>query len=309
MPARHKKSFYTLHSQKSFPSGPPSPVDDVKTVMVNRGPSQGCITCRQRRVKCDETKPQCKGCLRIGRDCEGYGKKRLRVRFKNQNSRVSGSPSDQKIRVNNGSLVKSTAATVTTKAKTTSNQLALSTSHYHTSLTSSPPPVQQELALSFFLTYVTGIGRNLESTRGFMEFVRPALAVEHHSSALSTAVNAVAALLWELLDHSGKSISRPTHMLNQALLRLQKAIRDPEERERDATVLAALVLQAYETISAILGRHRADGTHRNGALALLLQRDSYAGDSKYHARLLGNILHAKVSLCVREKKPFPAHEF
>ena len=174
---------------------------------------------------------------------------------------------------------------------------------------SSPSLVQQDLALSFFLTYVTGIGRNLESTRGFMEFVRPVLATERHNSALFTSVNAVAALLWVLLGHSSVSISQPMHLLNQALLRLQKAIRDPEEQGRDATVLAALVLQAYETISALLGQHRANGTHRNGALALLLHRGSDAGCSKYYGSLLANIVHAKVSLCVREKRPFPAQVF
>ncbi|KIW04450.1 hypothetical protein, variant [Verruconis gallopava] len=32
----------------------------------------GCITCRLRRVKCDETKPLCMRCLRARRECEGY---------------------------------------------------------------------------------------------------------------------------------------------------------------------------------------------------------------------------------------------
>lgn len=99
-----------------------------------------------------------------------------------------------------------------------------------------------------------------------MELVRPVLAIEHHNSTLFASVTAVAALLWVLLGYSGGSISRPTHLLNQALLRLQKAIMGPEERGRDATVLAALGIQAYETISAVLGQHRADGTHRNFAL-------------------------------------------
>lgn len=279
--------------------------------MVNRGASQGCITCRQRHVKCDESKPQCKTCLRLGRECAGYGKKGLLVRFKDESGRFSGRPSHQRIRVSNRSLTKTTAATMTTKATTkattTPTQLAPSASHNYTAMLSSPSIIQQDLALSFFLTYVTGIGRNLESTRGFIEFVRPALASEHHNSALFAAVNAVATLLWVLLGHSSPSISRPTHLLNKALLRLQKAIGDPEDRGRDATVLAALVLQAYETISAVLGQHRADGTHRDGALALLLHRGPDAGGSKYHGSLLGNILHAKVSLCVREKRPFPVH--
>ncbi|KAI6749695.1 hypothetical protein HG530_015109 [Fusarium avenaceum] len=32
----------------------------------------GCITCKRRHVKCDETKPQCGNCVRNGRKCEGY---------------------------------------------------------------------------------------------------------------------------------------------------------------------------------------------------------------------------------------------
>ncbi|KAL3424183.1 C6 zinc finger domain protein [Phlyctema vagabunda] len=32
----------------------------------------GCITCRIRRVKCDEAKPACKRCINFGTDCDGY---------------------------------------------------------------------------------------------------------------------------------------------------------------------------------------------------------------------------------------------
>ncbi|KAI1207985.1 uncharacterized protein F4807DRAFT_161118 [Annulohypoxylon truncatum] len=33
----------------------------------------GCITCKIRRVKCDETKPACTRCTSTGRKCDGYG--------------------------------------------------------------------------------------------------------------------------------------------------------------------------------------------------------------------------------------------
>lgn len=32
----------------------------------------GCMTCRARRVKCDETKPGCLRCEKLGQDCDGY---------------------------------------------------------------------------------------------------------------------------------------------------------------------------------------------------------------------------------------------
>ncbi|TVY13592.1 Transcriptional regulatory protein moc3 [Lachnellula arida] len=40
----------------------------------NSGPKSraGCITCKIRRVKCDETKPCCDKCVSTGRTCDGY---------------------------------------------------------------------------------------------------------------------------------------------------------------------------------------------------------------------------------------------
>lgn len=41
--------------------------------MVNTGkPSGACGVCRERRIKCDETKPSCLKCTRSGRACSGY---------------------------------------------------------------------------------------------------------------------------------------------------------------------------------------------------------------------------------------------
>lgn len=41
--------------------------------MVNTGkPSGACGVCRERRIKCDETKPVCLKCTRSGRTCSGY---------------------------------------------------------------------------------------------------------------------------------------------------------------------------------------------------------------------------------------------
>ncbi|PCG89789.1 Hypothetical protein PENO1_102650 [Penicillium occitanis (nom. inval.)] len=39
---------------------------------IHRRSNNGCITCRIRRVKCDEAKPACKRCTSTGRRCDGY---------------------------------------------------------------------------------------------------------------------------------------------------------------------------------------------------------------------------------------------
>lgn len=45
-------------------SGKPRPRAKVKS---------GCVTCKIRKVKCDEGKPSCQRCLTTGRVCDGYG--------------------------------------------------------------------------------------------------------------------------------------------------------------------------------------------------------------------------------------------
>lgn len=39
----------------------------------------GCVTCKNRHVKCDEAKPHCLRCIKAGKQCEGYHAPRLRV--------------------------------------------------------------------------------------------------------------------------------------------------------------------------------------------------------------------------------------
>ncbi|KXJ85613.1 hypothetical protein Micbo1qcDRAFT_141383 [Microdochium bolleyi] len=43
--------------------------------MVRKGISKvrtGCLTCKSRKVKCDEAKPACERCVKAGRQCDGY---------------------------------------------------------------------------------------------------------------------------------------------------------------------------------------------------------------------------------------------
>lgn len=282
--------------------------------MVNRGASKGCITCRLRRVKCDQAKPRCGHCLRLGRECAGYGKKTTPVRFKDETTRYFGGPSSKRKRVGiesqsplsspSPSLSSSTTTTTTTPTSTIITIDTPPLSHYDNAIIPSPPPSRQDLAIAFFLTYATDLGRGVDSTRGFMEFVRPALASERHDSALSTAINAVAAKVWDLVGVSDLSASPTAKLQSQAVARLHTAVKDPKERSRDATVLAALVLQLYETLSAVFGQHRPDRVHRDGASALLLHRSGDAVGSKFYGSLLGNMFHSRVSMCVRGRIPF-----
>ncbi|KAK5627623.1 hypothetical protein RRF57_003338 [Xylaria bambusicola] len=65
--------------------------------------SQGCQSCRTRRIRCDKKRPECSQCIRVGKECPGY-RDQLSLIFRDESSKVIqkahaqwgnlGSPSD-----------------------------------------------------------------------------------------------------------------------------------------------------------------------------------------------------------------------
>jgi hypothetical protein len=147
------------------------------------------------------------------------------------------------------------------------------------------------------------MGRSMESNRGLFEFLPSILSAERHDSALSLAIAAAATKNWRLWCGGGVNVG--DEPLSKALARLQKAIADPSERTSRGTILAALLLQFYENMSAVFSRRKANRTHRDGALAILSQQTLDDINSLYRGHILGYFLHTEVSLCIIEKRPFP----
>ncbi|KAL2868577.1 Zn(II)2Cys6 transcription factor domain-containing protein [Aspergillus lucknowensis] len=50
-------------------------------------PSQNCLRCRQRRIKCDRARPGCSQCKRAGKECAGYRDENSLV-FRSENERI-----------------------------------------------------------------------------------------------------------------------------------------------------------------------------------------------------------------------------
>ncbi|KAK5954982.1 hypothetical protein OHC33_003661 [Knufia fluminis] len=61
-----------LMEDKADSGSPKQPSKKKKVASTRRRTKTGCLTCRQRRVKCDETKPTCRNCEKSRRQCAGY---------------------------------------------------------------------------------------------------------------------------------------------------------------------------------------------------------------------------------------------
>ncbi|KAI0489742.1 hypothetical protein F4859DRAFT_165063 [Xylaria cf. heliscus] len=78
------------HTQRpSSPDGHDDEDPSRKRVAVRKRTKTGCLTCRKRRIKCDEGKPTCNNCLKSKRQCEGYNQ---RVIFKDPLGTFAGAP-------------------------------------------------------------------------------------------------------------------------------------------------------------------------------------------------------------------------
>lgn len=256
--------------------------------MVNRGRSGGCATCKQRRVKCDETKPECQACHRLRLHCGGYGAKYV-LKFKDQNHKFC------KQYTNDGSHdIVDYARSGQSPDSDAQNQAMRS---FLTRLS------EPDTAVPFYLSHYASMGRDMGSTRGFFELLIPVYRSEREGSVLSLSVSALASEILSLWRQDPSSFRSPRKSYSRAISRLRIAIHDSVERSKPATILAVLVLQTYENASAIYDLRRVSSTHHNGAASLLSSLDSHDMDVMMSAYLRQFMIHTEVSTAIRQKMP------
>ncbi|RDW72732.1 Zn(II)2Cys6 transcription factor domain-containing protein [Aspergillus mulundensis] len=255
--------------------------------MVNRGPSGGCATCRQRRVKCDEGKPECRTCGRLKLRCGGY-----RTQSASTNHKF-------KFRDQTHKFKRPAGASVQRTVKPKCLPQASPTLH-----SLSAP----DTAVPFFLLHYALTGRDMESARGFYEILVPEYAAQPADSALCLAVSALASETLSLWRR-GAGLRSAEASYTQALACLRRTVSNATERGKTATLLTALALQMYENVAAIYGlRSGATRIHHDGAVSLL----SFAAPShtnKISAYVRRYILHSEVSSALRQKRSLRSNAY
>ncbi|KAK5680234.1 hypothetical protein LTS10_007161 [Elasticomyces elasticus] len=182
--------------------------------MVNTGkPSTGCYHCRRSRVKCDEARPSCTRCLRIGVTCEGY-RHTNDVLFRDETRKTI-----QKVTKTLPNTVPGPDASLTV------------------------PPLEQSLCL-FFADHTAN--RMEEGDPGYLDYLPSMYREATQSSALVQTVRAIA--LTHLYNSGNfpevKSSARKYY--GEALATINKALHDPVERLEDDIMLSIWLMQLYE---------------------------------------------------------------
>ncbi|KAF2667514.1 hypothetical protein BT63DRAFT_456809 [Microthyrium microscopicum] len=151
---------------------------------IKRRTKTGCMTCRKRRIKCDEQHPICRNCVKSKRECLGYD-----PIFKPQ----SGQQSNQQMQ----SSVSPTATTPTSTATASSSAMVIPTpsnaqapalpltpisethapviaSHQHQQPARPPPPIH----------YSTSINTPYSNSAAKLPAMTPSVQVKPHSGVM-----------------------------------------------------------------------------------------------------------------------------
>ncbi|KAL2824566.1 hypothetical protein BJY01DRAFT_164705 [Aspergillus pseudoustus] len=260
--------------------------------MVNRGRSGGCVTCKQRRVKCNEARPECGPCQRLGFPCGGYKSKYANLKFKDETAKFCAKLA------NCEAAAAGRVITITEQKPPPPRR--------RSGLVLQRPLAEPDTAVPFYLQVYASAGRDLGAARGFFEMLIPVYTSQPQNSALSLAVSAVAEevlSLWRHDDSFQSARSWETYH-TRAVKSLRSALQDRNEWGKPATTLAVLALQWYENIAAIYGLRSATRIHHNGAMSLLPFADpDCTGNAKTSAYVRRFILHTEISSAMRQERP------
>ncbi|RAL02839.1 C6 zinc finger domain protein [Aspergillus ibericus CBS 121593] len=236
-------------------------------------PSTGCQNCRKRRIKCDETRPHCKACVRTGRSCPGYPHPldvvlRDQVAFRRKKRDTSSAVSTPGAVSNQSS-----------PAVVASND-ALSNSSSNASSPSGPLLPAQSVPRALFLSIedtVTSMFFNsfIYSPRdplilqGFMDILPDVFIYAQPGSPLHVSTLAVSFFSVSAWTGNRAFLQSAEQLFVKALAKTRKALQGDISRNVDDILMAILLLSTYEEFCAMKEGRYPTRTHLRGAVALV----------------------------------------
>ncbi|KAF2732738.1 hypothetical protein EJ04DRAFT_513699 [Polyplosphaeria fusca] len=270
--------------------------------MVNTGrPSTGCLTCRRRRVKCDEAKPNCQRCVKLKADCQWQDEWSTMLR---RQEKWAAKKVGQRVE------------RVQMKRKV-ERMRAQSTSPLPSAMLPAMLPRQVQIGPEAFAVSLFYADYSFTAaTCPFLYLVQPLYEQQDGPDCLHSVVPAVA------LASAAKQMRRQDLMAaahdhyGTALRRLVKCLSDPDVAKQDATLITVFLLGLYEFIAADCFSERPTPyyTHGPGRAAILRMRGREQFETRdgrnmfiimYHEQLVSSLLGNGEPL---DESPFWLHD-
>ena len=243
--------------------------------MVYTGrPSAGCRTCRSRKVKCDEARPVCAQCIKSKRECGGYP-----------------DPDDLLFQHQTTTVIRKARRAEARKRSNASTPS--SSSSEESALIPNPQQSIETTALQFYLegTIVepSAEGRYL----GHLEMLPKLYLKAPVDSALAKVTNATCLAAFSNFGPENSPIMQKALVAYcSAVATLHQAMKSPELRMKNETLMAVMLMQALE---CLLSWYKAPkeqwAFHHIGAVTLLKQRGNPVLEDPLASRIFMVVRH------------------
>ena len=245
-------------------------------------PSSGCSRCKERRKKCDETRPECTNCRKLGQPCPGFPDQ-VDLLFKHETARITSKANGtskrrrswKSRRIADDSRESNTASSSSSErldtgrwarnnitASEESNELRFvpkqdvqdRSDHiwpnvWYPSASLTFNPTIERQAVSFFFENFIVPSQSRKMSRGFLEVLAPMYEATAARSLLSMATEALAVRIAASFPGSRHLLCHADNLYGQALNSGRHALRDPKEATSDETLLSILLFSLYESLT------------------------------------------------------------
>lgn len=231
--------------------------------------SHGCFECRKRKVRCDETKPECTTCLRRGTKCPGYRPTQSFIHhtFDQRSDRPGIIREDEeRYRYANQrekDKQERRASIAQARAAGAGNESEVVAIHTRPLDAPSRTPAPQQLPVSqaaidrvqfldsFLRLYLPHRRGEILTPPAAMMLYLPNVPI--HNPVFSSALDAVSMAQLAVDNKNYAMIYRTRSTYGSALSRLMLSIQHPKESLEDDTLLAAYMLALYEIFVGVTG--------------------------------------------------------
>ncbi|TKA66864.1 hypothetical protein B0A55_08315 [Friedmanniomyces simplex] len=306
--------------------------------------SSGCFTCRKRKIRCDETRPQCQRCGTHGVVCPGYrtDQKAGGIEFKDQTGdtvrrakdsyRVSGREREREragaaLTVmrggKGGSAMASASASASASAAAqgsitwfSANSSAVTClgeeflrGYY--GLSPSPPPPVDLLSPGVMRSQLYGTFMDVylptNSLRDHFSFYETLVTMSTEQPALTQALDALSLVAVGSMNKDRAVLDQSVRKYGDALSSLGKALARPEAASSDETLAAATVLGNCALYDEIGKHENVWGKHVTGGQQLIAARGPKNLNSKLALLLFSTTRHgALIWSLIERKAPYMA---